>query len=186
MHERVARVLAAAERLEGVDVMALRAAAIGDELAWRERFAEPSDPSALGVERNQLRYRPATIELRMNEAADPTAVLREIAAAVRTGADLTLSLPPEIAQAWADAEVPFADFALVESDQRWIGAVSKRRPARIRLLDPVYAKSIGWALGSPAIHLVVGAAPHPRAALLPYLREQSLSITDHRFGTPLR
>ena len=186
VHERVARVLAAAERLEGADVMALRAAAIGDEQAWRERFAEPQDPSALGVERNELRYRPATIELRMNEAADPTAVLREIAAALRTGAILTLSLPPTVARAWSEAEVPFADFALVETDQQWIGAVSKRRPARIRLLDPRYAKSIGWALGSPAIHLVVGPAPHPRAALLPYLREQSLSITNHRFGTPLR
>ena len=40
--------------------------------------------------------------------------------------------------------------------------------------------------GSPDVALYTGAVtPCPHAELLPFLREQAVSITNHRFGTPL-
>ena len=40
--------------------------------------------------------------------------------------------------------------------------------------------------GSPDVALYTGAVtPCPHSELLPFLREQAVSITNHRFGTPL-
>ncbi len=64
---------------------------------------------------------------------------------------------------------------------------------RVRILGPreetseqrwVHASRASW--GSPDVALYTGAVtPCPHSELAPFLREQAVSITNHRFGTPL-
>ena len=64
---------------------------------------------------------------------------------------------------------------------------------RVRVLGPreessaqrwTHATRASW--GSPDVALYTGAVTVcPHSELLPFLREQAVSITNHRFGTPL-
>ena len=64
---------------------------------------------------------------------------------------------------------------------------------RVRVLGPREESSQDrWehasrvSMGSPDVALYTGAVtPCPHTELLPFLREQAVSITNHRFGTPL-
>ena len=64
---------------------------------------------------------------------------------------------------------------------------------RVRILGPrEEASARRWdratraSWGSPDVALYTGAVTAcPHSELLPFLREQAVSITNHRFGTPL-
>ncbi len=74
--------------------------------------------------------------------------------------------------------------ARFETDADWLEAVVRDRPERIRLIggDPhALARALG---GDPAVAVhhrpVTGS---DRLEMLPFLREQAVSMTAHRFGT---
>ncbi|MBW9094398.1 bifunctional proline dehydrogenase/L-glutamate gamma-semialdehyde dehydrogenase [Microbacterium jejuense] len=184
----------------------LRRGALSDAIAWDREFGQVRDVSGLGVERNLFRYRPiGSVALRATADASWQAVLRVVVAGIRAGSTLTLSapvgLPAPVRRVLADEGVA----VYVESDEQWLQRITASddlldavadeapapRPSRVRL--------IGSAESVAALHTLVAQAvggdpdlavydnevtTAGRLELLPFLHEQSVTITAHRFGNP--
>ena len=176
----------------------VRRAALADALAWGREFGQVKDVSALGVERNLFRYRPLPVAVRATGDASWQALLRVIIAGVRAGSSFSVSspvgLPPAVRRLLADGDVP----VWVESDQEWIERMSVRdgegeasRPPRARLVGPpesvaplhrALAEAVG---GDPDLAIYDNEVTTAgRIELLPFLHEQAIAITAHRFGNP--
>jgi RHH-type proline utilization regulon transcriptional repressor/proline dehydrogenase/delta 1-pyrroline-5-carboxylate dehydrogenase len=71
----------------------------------------------------------------------------------------------------------------VETSEQWLDRVAKMRPSRIRLVG-ANASAVAKALdGDPDVTLYDGPVTSSgRVELLPFLREQAVSITTHRYG----
>jgi RHH-type proline utilization regulon transcriptional repressor/proline dehydrogenase/delta 1-pyrroline-5-carboxylate dehydrogenase len=113
------------------------------------------------------------------------ALLRVLGAASLTGGPVTVSSAVEVPAAvrsWLDGvRMPLT----VEDDTTWLAGLSAASHDRIRLIGApasVVAEGTG---GRPDLavhdHDVTEAG---RIELLPFLKEQAVSITAHRFGTP--
>jgi len=193
---------------------AARAGALSDERAWQDEFGLARDASALGVERNVLRYRPTEVQLRLADGAPLAGLVRLLAAAARTGSPVAVStavpLPaPLVALLESVAsDDPFgldrtATAVVIESDAAFSARVVERRPSRIRLvgadgavapfvstpdalLGSVVARELHTALGGdPDVAIYAGPVTAAgRVEMLPFLREQAVSLTAHRFGNP--
>jgi RHH-type proline utilization regulon transcriptional repressor/proline dehydrogenase/delta 1-pyrroline-5-carboxylate dehydrogenase len=174
----------------------VRQGALSDQAAWDAEFGQSRDVSALGVERNVFRYRPAEITVRLAEDGDLVDLVRVLAAGVRARASIQVSTPvplPAGVLALATAPNAIQDAVLpigrvsVESDAAWHARAAIDRPARIRLVggDPsALAEAVG---GAPDVAIWGGPVTLAgRVELLPFLREQAVSITAHRFGNPDR
>lgn len=176
----------------------LRRAALSDAVAWDRTFGKVVDVSHLGVERNLFRYRPASVEIRSMTDAAPQALVRTIIAAVRARSSFRVStpagLPATVRQALGGLEVP----VFVESDEQWIARMGAPRvedaPARadrVRLVGPAErTRELHTALaaaiaGDPDLAVLADEVTQAgRIELLRFLREQSITITAHRFGNP--
>lgn len=202
----IARVIEAAQPALGYDAFEwLRRAALSDAVAWDRTFGKVADVSRLGVERNLFRYRPARVEIRSTVDAPLQLLVRAVVAAVRARSGFIVStpsgLPATVRQLLSELEVP----VFVETDAQWIARMSAHREPgqddtgappradRVRLIGtPEAAASARRALaeaiaGDPdlAIHSDE-VTQSGRIELLPFLREQSVTITAHRFGNPDR
>jgi RHH-type proline utilization regulon transcriptional repressor/proline dehydrogenase/delta 1-pyrroline-5-carboxylate dehydrogenase len=172
----IERVLRAAERL-GTDAATwLRAAADSDATAWAEEFGATRELAGLAAERNLFRYRAVAVTVRVGEDARPEDVLRVLAAGIRAGSALRLSS----AQPLPDAVRAVADGLGLET-----GIEEAPRAGRVRLVGGSTKALLAGAKGVADI-AVYGdpVTTAGRVELLPFLREQSVSITAHRFGTP--
>jgi RHH-type proline utilization regulon transcriptional repressor/proline dehydrogenase/delta 1-pyrroline-5-carboxylate dehydrogenase len=182
----------------------LRRSALSDAIAWDREFGRVKDVSGLGVERNLFRYRPIeAVAIRATADASWQSVLRVAIAGIRAGARLTVSgtggLPAAVRRVLTDSGVA----VFVENDEQWIERMvgkadivaevadeaSHPRPPRVRL--------VGSRASVAALHRdlseAVGGDPDlavydnevttaGRLELLPFLHEQSVTITAHRFG----
>jgi RHH-type proline utilization regulon transcriptional repressor/proline dehydrogenase/delta 1-pyrroline-5-carboxylate dehydrogenase len=103
----------------------------------------------------------------------------------------SVPVPPAVRNILAQREIP----VVVESDEEWLVRARSGRIAasRVRLIgsDPVLgAREAASALadainGSPDIAVYSNAVTQAgRIEVLPFLREQAISITAHRFGNP--
>jgi RHH-type proline utilization regulon transcriptional repressor/proline dehydrogenase/delta 1-pyrroline-5-carboxylate dehydrogenase len=174
----------------------VRRAAFSDQDAWNTEFDRSTDPSALGVERNVFRYRPAEVVIRADSDASLGDLARVLAAGVRARARLLVStatpLPAGLLR-HVDDGTPLGRSLLgilgvtVESDDAFRRRAATGLPARIRLIGSD-AASLHTALdGSPDTAVWGGAVTSAgRIEMLPFLREQAVSITAHRFGNPDR
>lgn len=197
----IADVIEAAQPALGYEAFEwLRRAALSDAVAWDRTFGKVVDVSHLGVERNLFRYRPASVEIRSTTDAAPQALVRAIIAAVRARSTFTVStpagLPATVRQALGALEVA----VFVESDEDWIARMAAPRaegvPARadrVRLVGPpaqvgeVRAALAAAISGDPDLAVYADEVTQAgRIELLPFLREQSITITAHRFGNPDR
>ncbi|WOF23510.1 bifunctional proline dehydrogenase/L-glutamate gamma-semialdehyde dehydrogenase [Microbacterium betulae] len=192
----------------------LRRAALSDAIAWDREFGKVKDVSGLGVERNLFRYRAASVAVRATGDATWQAVLRVVLAGVRAADWFSLSvptgIPASVRRALGDLDVP----VFVESDGEWIERMAGRagepdadagdvptseqilgiqheRPDRVRLVGPADAVAVlhralaDGVSGDPDIAVYAGEVTAAgRLELLPFLREQAISITAHRFGNP--
>jgi RHH-type proline utilization regulon transcriptional repressor/proline dehydrogenase/delta 1-pyrroline-5-carboxylate dehydrogenase len=168
----------------------VRAGARSDERAWRVEFAAARDTAGLGVERNLFRYRPVPVTIRLAEGAAPSQLVRVLAAAALSGAVVAISsavpLHAGLITAFGDAHPPIGVAeVLVESDVRWharaqAGGVST---TRIRLIGGD-ARVLARVLhGRPGIAVHAGpVTTSGRLELLPFLREQSISVRALRHG----
>jgi len=181
--------------LDYADFDVLRRSALSDALAWREEFAMVRDVSALGVERNLFRYRALPVTVRLAEDGTLSNLLRVLIAATLSKSRFSVSsavpMPPIVRGALAEREIPVT----IESDEEWLAraAAGGITTSRVRLIGggPLTgatdaAAQLAHALrGSPDVavyaHPVTQAG---RVELLPFLREQAISITAHRFGNP--
>ncbi|MCT1476814.1 proline dehydrogenase family protein [Microbacterium sp. p3-SID336] len=181
----------------------LRRSALSDALAWDREFGRVRDVSQLEVERNLFRYRPVPVEIRATEDAALQDVLRVVLAGVRAGADFVLStpvgLPAEVRRALGD----LGAVVFLESDDEWMqrmlraqeaaadGAAAGSRHDRVRLVGGraavarTHAELAAASGGDPDLAVYdAEATAAARIELLPFVHEQSISITAHRYGNP--
>ncbi|WP_460942651.1 proline dehydrogenase family protein [Okibacterium endophyticum] len=203
LDSRITRIIEAAQSSLGYEEFdVLRRSALSDAIAWGTEFGEVKDASGLGVERNLFRYRPVPVAVRVSGEADLGDALRVVIAAVRSRSRFSLSLasglPAAVRAVLGDLDVPVS----VESDDEWIARVAARgsdevveaglpRADRVRIVGSDASRlelhlSLARAVdGDPDLAIYSGAITQAgRVELLPFVREQSISITAHRFGTP--
>jgi len=191
--DRVASVIKKGQSgLEFVEFDRVRAAAQSDERAWVAEYGQSRDVSGLGVERNVFRYLPVGVTLRLSEGESLGHLVRLIAAASRAEAGIDISsalpLPTALVQSFDGALRPVRVRSVaVESDAAWLSRVAGGglRTARVRLIGGD-ARALADALGgSPDVAVWSGpVTTSGRIELLPFLHEQAVSITAHRFGNP--
>jgi RHH-type proline utilization regulon transcriptional repressor/proline dehydrogenase/delta 1-pyrroline-5-carboxylate dehydrogenase len=208
LDSRITSVIEAAQATLDYDAFEwLRRGALSDAIAWDREFGRVKDVSALGVERNLFRYRPVeAVSVRATADATWQALLRVIIAGVRAGSALTVSapvgVPVPVRRALSDLDVP----VYVESEEQWLQRMlvpkseetdaaavvaSAPPPSRVRLVgaaDSVAAAHRALAVataGDPDVAVYDNdVTTAGRLELLPFLREQSITITAHRFGNP--
>jgi RHH-type proline utilization regulon transcriptional repressor/proline dehydrogenase/delta 1-pyrroline-5-carboxylate dehydrogenase len=197
LEARVASVIEACQPALGYEEFDLvRRGALSDAAAWAAEFATARDVSGLEVERNVFRYRPADVVVRLAEGASMAELVRVVAAGVLARASIRVSssvpLPAgllPLVQATDLGGAPLLSITGidVEPDAVFASRVVANRPGRIRLVsaDPDAGDALARATGG-APEVAIWADPVTTAGrieLLPFLLEQAVSITAHRFGT---
>ncbi|MGO4488732.1 proline dehydrogenase family protein [Microbacterium sp. 2RAF4] len=177
----------------------LRRSALSDALAWDREFGQVRDVSRLGVERNLFRYRPVPVDVRATDDAALHDLLRVVIAGVRSGARFVIStpsgLPADVRRALGDLDAP----VFLESDDEWLQRLLRQDDGlegitlptsdRVRLVGgregvaALRAKLASASAGDPDLAVYDGeVTAAARIELLPFVHEQSISITAHRYG----
>ncbi|CAN5410837.1 proline dehydrogenase family protein [soil metagenome] len=167
----------------------VRRAALSDEDAWNRVYGGSRDVSNLEVERNIFRYLPVPVTLRLSEGEPMGHLIRLIAAGSLAGSALTISsavpLPTTLVESFRGG-VPSARVrgVTVESDAAWL-ARAGQLTGRVRLIGGSHLALSQAVKGDPDVAIWSGpVTTSGRVELLPFLHEQSVSITAHRFGNP--
>jgi RHH-type proline utilization regulon transcriptional repressor/proline dehydrogenase/delta 1-pyrroline-5-carboxylate dehydrogenase len=191
-HSGVRRIEDAAKGFLTADELApLQRALASDARAWAEEFGIAKDVSGLSAERNVFRYRSLPVTVRLADGEPLASLVRTVAAGVLAGSELTVSTAVELPAQLRAVLSGLGITATVENDAEWLAsagalaAAGKLSGARIRLIGGD-AKALSEATGGRPdlavyVHPVTEAG---RVELLPFLHEQAISITAHRFGTP--
>ncbi|HEY0247336.1 MAG TPA: bifunctional proline dehydrogenase/L-glutamate gamma-semialdehyde dehydrogenase [Gryllotalpicola sp.] len=175
----------------------VRRSALSDAIASATEYGLVTDAAGLGVERNLFRYRPVPVSIRLGAGGTMAELVRVLVAASvsRARFDVSTALPlPAGVAAWLDAHsVP----SVVEDDDVWLGrltfasvAVDSSAPFtvsgvihRIRLIGGNGLAAARALRGDPDVAIYdAPVTASGRVELLPFFREQSISITNHRFG----
>ncbi|WP_255122706.1 bifunctional proline dehydrogenase/L-glutamate gamma-semialdehyde dehydrogenase [Rhodococcus sp. 14-2470-1b] len=165
--------------LVGDDLDFLRRSLASDLVAWDTEFGVTRDVSNLGVEANVLRYLPATVTVRAEADARPVEVLRVVAAGLRARSTLRLSVHASVALGEGVLGFLTTNGVSVDTETDWARAVSHGGADRTRVVGSGTDVPTG-----PSAAVWSGAVTEAgRVEMLPFLREQSISITHHRFGT---
>ncbi|MHC5558734.1 bifunctional proline dehydrogenase/L-glutamate gamma-semialdehyde dehydrogenase [Kocuria sp. U4B] len=163
----------------------LEQAARSDEAAWAEEFGTAKDVSGLYAERNLFRYLPVDVTVRLSEGEHLADLLRVLAAGLRAGSALTVSTAREVPAAVASVLTGRGVRIRVEDDAAWLAGAERLGGGRVRLIGGDRAGFIAATGSRPDVavyaHPVTAAG---RVEMLPFLHEQAVSITAHRFGTP--
>jgi RHH-type proline utilization regulon transcriptional repressor/proline dehydrogenase/delta 1-pyrroline-5-carboxylate dehydrogenase len=139
-----------------------------------------TDESGLACERNVLRYVPALTEIRVGHDASPGDVraLAAAAAVASPGTRVTFAGMPDAALA---EELQSRGLVVTaEGDEEWAERVTSERFARVRALGEIPAKARTASVTIFDDPVTASA----RLELFPFVREQAISMTAHRFGTP--
>ncbi|MDI3212118.1 bifunctional proline dehydrogenase/L-glutamate gamma-semialdehyde dehydrogenase [Arthrobacter sp. AL12] len=173
------------------ELEALQRALASDALAWTEEFGTARDVSGLSAERNIFRYRALPVTVRLSEGEPLAHLVRTVAVGVLAGSALTVSTAVEPPARLHTVLSGLGIDVTVENDADWLGSAARLAGAarlstsRIRLIGGDAKALAGATGGRPDLavyfHPVTEAG---RVELLPFLHEQAVSITDHRFGTP--
>ncbi|MBB5844841.1 RHH-type proline utilization regulon transcriptional repressor/proline dehydrogenase/delta 1-pyrroline-5-carboxylate dehydrogenase [Conyzicola lurida] len=178
--------------LEFLEFDAVRRAAMSDEAAWQQEFGTSRDVSGLEVERNVFRYLPVAVTLRLAEGAPLGDLVRLLAAATRARATVAISsavpLPATLVERFSGALSPLRVLGItIESDAAWLtrAAAGGITTARVRLAGGDASALAAAVKGAPDLAIYAGEVTAAgRVELLPFLREQAVSLTAHRFGNP--
>ncbi|MFA4840986.1 MAG: proline dehydrogenase family protein, partial [Agrococcus sp.] len=209
LHKRVAAVIeAATPQLDFIEFDRVRTAANSDERWWEDEFGVSRDVSELGVERNVLRYRPAEVLIRIADDGEMGDAVRMLAAAARARAVVRISTALQLPSGVVKLSLlPIPHLRIEEivdetdaefherirsgealqrvRNEDALGLVRVTEPVRrIRLVgtDPQLREVLA---GNARVAVYDGpVTTEGRIELLPFLHEQSVSITAHRFGNP--
>jgi RHH-type proline utilization regulon transcriptional repressor/proline dehydrogenase/delta 1-pyrroline-5-carboxylate dehydrogenase len=129
------------------------------------------------------------VTIRLADGEELAPLLRIMAAATvarsRFSVSTAIALPKPLQSVLRERDVP----VVVESDERWLARVAGGQVAahRIRLIGGD-AQALAAALkGTPDTAIYAHpVTPSGRVEVLPFLHEQAISITAHRFGNPSR
>ena len=156
------------------------------------------DVSQLVLERNVFRYLPVPVAVRVADDASLVDSLRVIIAATLSKSEFTVSLPTAL-PASVQGLLDLRDVSVtVESDASWLAGIAsptsplrdEQGPRRLRLIAggsrDALATAVAGALdGTPDVAVYAHEVTQSgRVELLPFLHEQAISITAHRFGNP--
>ncbi|MET4783005.1 bifunctional proline dehydrogenase/L-glutamate gamma-semialdehyde dehydrogenase [Glaciihabitans sp. UYNi722] len=188
---------AAQPGMEFLEFDRVRSGAVSDQQAWDEEFGVARDISNLLVERNVFRYRPVPVTIRLAEGASPAQLVRVVAAATRAGAPIAISSAVPVASGLirlfgSGHPTVAVREVIVETDARWHARlqsgearIGKGSSSRIRLIGGDRAALSLVLEGDPDVAIYAGQVTTAgRIELLPFLHEQAISITAHRFGNP--
>ena len=160
-----------------------------DKQAFETEFGVSVDPTGLSVERNVFRYTPTDVVIRSSGFVPVADIVRVYLAGSQAGARMRLSvseaLPEPVVSMMRRGGLGIVDEYVVESERQFVSRVSENLPGRIRLLggraDAVYV-----ALdGAPEVAIYADEVTESgRVEMLPFVKEQAVSITAHRFGAP--
>ena len=176
--------------MDGVDQDRFLAVVEGMDKALSGHF-QPADPSALGVEKNVLRYIPFPEVVIRQSGAGSGDVMALAAGALAIGARPRVSTSAALPKQAVDfLESRGAEVVLESEDDFLAYAATRANSAdgvRFRLIgaDP---KALAEAVGG-SVDVGVYAEPvtgSGRIELLPFVQEQAVSATNHRFGNPTR
>jgi len=163
----------------------LRRSANSDALAWRTEFAAAKDVSKLTAERNIFRYRAMPVGIRLAEGAPVHHLVRVVAAATLAGSRSDISVGSGLAEELSEAIGALGFDLITESDLAWAERIRNGGSRRIRLIGGDVSEVMKQTDGRPDLALFANPVTEAgRLELLPFLHEQSVSITAHRFGTP--
>ncbi|MFM1950762.1 MAG: hypothetical protein RL418_449, partial [Actinomycetota bacterium] len=173
--------LAAGSSLSDVELESLLRAMQSDQQALREYFGKTSDPSGLESEINIFRYLPSDCMLRINANATNYESWRSLTAIASLGGQVsTFELPARLHKPLAKLGVKVS----IQSDEQWLESM-QTKAGRVRMvgkpmgdLSPLANCEIAVYDGAPTESGYV--------ELLPYFKEQAVTITAHRFGNPAR
>jgi len=155
-----------------------------DAAAWQSEFGEARDVSGLQAEHNVLRYFPVPVWIRY-EPGTPAELVRVVAAGLRAGSNLRISVAEELPAAVTEALDHVGCPPLVEDRPAWRTALAGLNAGRVRLLGGQRGAFAEDSDGRPEIALY----PRPvveagRVELLTFVQEQAVAVTAHRFGSP--
>ena len=154
-----------------------------DAHEWGEWFGRSTDIGGLERERNVLRYRPAPTQVRGCADAKPVDVARVIAVGLlAAGHEMSVSLDPSLDEGLGRALRSVGVAATTASDDDWYASLGA---GRVRLVGGDPSRAADEADGDPDLAVWANEVTSaPQIELLPFLREQSVSVTAHRFGNP--
>ncbi|WP_430592164.1 proline dehydrogenase family protein [Humidisolicoccus flavus] len=184
----------------------LQTALLDDASWWDREFGVAKDVSGLRAERNVFRYRPLPVTVRLGAgAADERAlveVLRVLGAGILARHDAHSATPTAAPVTFSSATPVPNNLRHVleergisvhhEEDADWKRRLSQLAAQdgphaghRVRLIHESLQEAAAAVDGKPDIAFygnpVVASG---RIELLTFLREQAISVTAHRFGTP--
>lgn len=164
----------------------VRTTAVSCQIAWNEEFGEVIDRANLGVERNLFRYRPVECLIRAAEDASLTELGQVLVAASVARAPLLLSVAEQLPQLVVTELEHRGAKVRVESDAEFL-----ERMERSGLQQVPRMRLVGGSRSAvtQCMRNVVDCALYSddatlagRVEMLPFLREQVISVTANRFG----
>ncbi|MHA7219811.1 bifunctional proline dehydrogenase/L-glutamate gamma-semialdehyde dehydrogenase [Arthrobacter sp. MDT1-48-3] len=176
---------ARAAGLSGTDLARLERSAASDAASWNSEFGQVKDISALSAERNLFRYLAHPVTMRLAEGAPIADLVRVLLAARAADAPIAVSSATELPDALRTVVEAQAESVTTEDDGAWLARAASLPVRRVRLIGQDPAPLAAATGGRP--DLAIYAQPvteSGRVELLPFLQEQAISITAHRFGTP--
>ncbi|WP_091179981.1 proline dehydrogenase family protein [Paramicrobacterium humi] len=200
LDSRITSLIEAAQPSMGYEEFdVLRRSALSDAIAWAGEYGDVRDASGLTVERNILRYRPVPVAVRAAADASLGETLRVIVAGVRARSHVSVSVAEPMPTAVLRMLDALGVVITVESDAEWIERTAnpplldgppQGRVPRVRLVGgdadrrADLHRRLAEALdGDPDVAIYAGPVTQSgRIELLPFLHEQAISITAHRFG----
>ena len=189
---------AGAPYLSEAEAAELTRAVRADAAAWASDYGVNRDVTGMACERNVLRYRPTPVLVRAGSGTPLVDTVRVLAAGLLAGGPIGLSVADTLPQPLLELLESWGIEVTGEDEASWDSRLSMVANSgglgmRVRVLGPRdetsaqrWARASRASSGSPDVALYTGdVTPCPHSELLPFLREQAVSITNHRFGTPL-
>jgi RHH-type proline utilization regulon transcriptional repressor/proline dehydrogenase/delta 1-pyrroline-5-carboxylate dehydrogenase len=176
--------LAAASELTDSELESLTRGLQSDIVALRDHFSVNTDPTGLKSEINVLRYLTSDCELRISESASNYDSWRSIAtlAALGKGSVSAFEIPERLLKPLSKIGIAIK----IESEQQWLSRITGTQ-TRVRWIGASSAIAADSPLASCEI-AIYDQKPTESGyvELLPYFKEQAVTITAHRFGNPVR
>ena len=139
-----------------------------DAAAWQSNFGVACDVSGLPVEHNLLRYIPVPAWIRY-EAGPPADLVRVVAAGLRAGSELRISVAEPLPAGLAEALEHVGCYSVVEDGPAWRMALAALPAGRVRLLGGQRVAFATDSSGRPEIALYRAARRRGWPSRAPYL-----------------